>query len=84
MAEHFQTLLKAIAAAPQQPLSALSILSAEEQSQLIQGFEAPLLMESQFKLEENVENTELNNMLAELDGLSDEEVQQLLNDEILT
>ena len=88
MAEHFQTLLSEIVANPQRPLSQLSLLSMAEQSQLLQGCSSPTSMTTASLSDQetvSVEaNTEIDHLLAELEGLSEEDAQKLLNDEIFT
>jgi non-ribosomal peptide synthetase component F len=70
MAGHFQTLLEGIAANSEQRLSELPLLTEAERQQL-------LVSSNGVQTDSDRGNEE--QMLAQLDGLSDEEVNALLN-----
>ncbi|MDJ0702179.1 MAG: condensation domain-containing protein, partial [Leptolyngbyaceae cyanobacterium MO_188.B28] len=86
MVKRFQTLLNAIVSAPQQPLSQLSLLSEAEQSQLLQGVKgfATATAASLSSQETGSDEGGIDHLLAELEGLSEEDAQRLLSNEILT
>ncbi|WP_346294332.1 condensation domain-containing protein [Sphaerothrix gracilis] len=86
MVQHFQTLLNQVVAQPQQPLAQLPLLSSAERAQLLEDAAAePIPLVSASGLAESVTAAaEIDHLLAELEGLSETDVEQLLHDQTST